>query len=119
VAKAAGISQAYVYRLFPNKEALFTAVVEHCFVRVRAALEGGAANADSSAPEAVLASMGYEDARGHIVVEGPTVGREGWQRSWNWWVGAADRGAEPSSGSRSRRWTVDLAAPCPRGGTGR
>jgi carotenoid cleavage dioxygenase len=52
----------------------------------------------------------YEDALGRIVVEGPTVGREGWQRSWNWWVGAPDRGAEPNSGSRSRRWTVDLAA---------
>lgn len=52
----------------------------------------------------------YEDAAGHIVVEGPTVGREGWQRSWNWWVGAPDRGAEPVSGSRSRRWTIDLAA---------
>ncbi len=51
----------------------------------------------------------YEDASGRIVVEGPTVGREGWQRSWNWWVGAEDRGAEPNSGSRSRRWTVDLA----------
>ncbi|MEV6552454.1 TetR/AcrR family transcriptional regulator [Streptomyces sp. NPDC051597] len=63
VAKAAGISQAYVYRLFPNKEVLFTAVVEHCFVRVRAALEGGAANAESSAPEAVLASMGDAYAR--------------------------------------------------------
>ncbi|MFI8324777.1 carotenoid oxygenase family protein [Streptomyces sp. NPDC085529] len=52
----------------------------------------------------------YEDASGRIVVEGPTVGREGWQRSWNWWVGAEDRGAEPNSGSRSRRWTVDLTA---------
>ncbi|AUY52761.1 carotenoid oxygenase family protein [Streptomyces sp. CB01881] len=52
----------------------------------------------------------YEDAAGRIVVEGPAVGREGWQRSWNWWVGAPDRGAEPTSGSLSRRWTVDLAA---------
>ena len=52
----------------------------------------------------------YEDARGRIVIEGPTVGRDGWQRSWNWWVGAPDRGAEPNSGSRNRRWTVDLAA---------
>ncbi|MFC9910786.1 TetR/AcrR family transcriptional regulator [Streptomyces sp. NPDC127197] len=63
VAKAAGISQAYVYRLFPNKEALFTAVVEHCFTQVRAALEGGAAEARSSAPEAVLESMGDAYAR--------------------------------------------------------
>jgi carotenoid cleavage dioxygenase-like enzyme len=52
----------------------------------------------------------YEDAYGRIVVEGPCVGRTGWQRSWNWWVGAPDRGAEPNSGSRQRRWTVDLAA---------
>ncbi|MFE2728691.1 carotenoid oxygenase family protein [Kitasatospora sp. NPDC059327] len=51
----------------------------------------------------------YEDARGRVVVEGPAVGREGWQRSWNWWVGAPERGAEPNSGSRARRWTVDPA----------
>ncbi|MFD8009747.1 TetR/AcrR family transcriptional regulator [Streptomyces sp. NPDC058955] len=63
VAKAAGISQAYVYRLFPNKEALFAAVVEHCFVRVRAALEQGAAEAEGSSPEAVLGSMGDAYAR--------------------------------------------------------
>ncbi|MGW0191756.1 carotenoid oxygenase family protein [Streptomyces sp. NPDC003362] len=30
----------------------------------------------------------YEDALGRIVVEGPAVGRDGWQRSWNWWAGA-------------------------------
>ncbi|MEU5090749.1 TetR/AcrR family transcriptional regulator [Streptomyces sp. NPDC021356] len=58
VAKAAGISQAYVYRLFPTKEALFTAVVERCFVRVRAALEEGAAQAAGSSPDAVLSAMG-------------------------------------------------------------
>ncbi|WP_328724463.1 MFS transporter [Streptomyces sp. NBC_00259] len=52
----------------------------------------------------------YEDAQGRIVIEGPAVGRDGWQRSWNWWVGAPDRGAEPNSGSRTRRWTVDLTA---------
>ncbi|MEU9881084.1 TetR/AcrR family transcriptional regulator [Streptomyces phaeochromogenes] len=63
VAKAAGISQAYVYRLFPNKESLFAAVVEHCFVRVRESLEGGAAEAKGSSPEAVLSSMGDAYAR--------------------------------------------------------
>ncbi|MFJ7778651.1 carotenoid oxygenase family protein [Streptomyces yangpuensis] len=52
----------------------------------------------------------YEDRYGRVVVEGPTVGRDGWRRSWNWWVGAEDRGTEPNSGSRSTRWTVDLAA---------
>ncbi|MFC8278229.1 TetR/AcrR family transcriptional regulator [Streptomyces sp. NPDC057271] len=58
VAKAAGISQAYVYRLFPNKELLFTAVVEHCFVRVRSSLEQAAADARGSSAEVVLAAMG-------------------------------------------------------------
>ncbi len=65
VAKAAGISQAYVYRLFPNKESLFAAVVEHCFVRVRAALEDGAAQAQGSSPEVVLTAMG--DAYAHLI----------------------------------------------------
>ncbi|GGZ03653.1 TetR/AcrR family transcriptional regulator [Streptomyces poonensis] len=63
VAKAAGISQAYVYRLFPNKEALFAAVVAHCFTRVRSAMERGAAAATSSEPQVVLDSMGDAYAR--------------------------------------------------------
>lgn len=58
VAKAAGISQAYVYRLFPSKELLFTAVVEHCFVLVRASLERAAAEAKGSSAEVVLEAMG-------------------------------------------------------------
>ncbi|MBP2586898.1 AcrR family transcriptional regulator [Streptomyces sp. PvR006] len=63
VAKAAGISQAYVYRLFPNKESLFVAVVEHSFVQVRASLERAAAEARGSAPEVVLSAMGDSYAR--------------------------------------------------------
>ncbi|MET7976036.1 TetR/AcrR family transcriptional regulator [Streptomyces mirabilis] len=63
VAKAAGISQAYVYRLFPNKELLFTAVVEHCFVLVRASLERAAAEAKGSSAEVVLEAMGDAYAR--------------------------------------------------------
>ncbi|WP_228122566.1 TetR/AcrR family transcriptional regulator [Saccharothrix syringae] len=63
VAKSAGISQAYVYRLFPDKEALFVAVVEHCFARIRESLADGVAAARSSAPEAVLDAMGEAYAR--------------------------------------------------------
>jgi AcrR family transcriptional regulator len=37
VAKAAGISQPYLFRLFPTKKALFMALVEHGFGRVRQA----------------------------------------------------------------------------------
>ncbi|RSS68895.1 carotenoid oxygenase family protein, partial [Streptomyces sp. WAC06614] len=75
--------------------------------------EGGAAQVrwfDVAPGYAMHLANAYEDAFGRIVVEGPAVGREGWQRSWNWWVGAPDRGAEPNSGSRATRWTVDLAA---------
>ncbi|WP_433271734.1 TetR/AcrR family transcriptional regulator [Actinosynnema sp. CS-041913] len=63
VAKAAGISQAYVYRLFPDKEALFLAVVERCFTRIRESLGDGVAKAEGSSPEAVLAVMGDVYAR--------------------------------------------------------
>jgi AcrR family transcriptional regulator len=37
VARAAGISQPYLFRLFPTKKALFIALVEHGFARVREA----------------------------------------------------------------------------------
>ena len=67
VAKQAGISQAYVYRLFPNKETLFVAVVEHCFARVRGCLEQAVAEADGAAAPAVLAAMG--DAYAKLVVD--------------------------------------------------
>ena len=67
VAKQAGISQAYVYRLFPNKEALFVAVVERCFVRVRTCLEQAAAEAAGADAPAVLAAMG--DAYAKLIVD--------------------------------------------------
>lgn len=63
VAQKAGISQAYVYRLFPDKEALFVAVVEYCFARIRDSLTDGAATAKGSSPEAVLDAMGDGYAR--------------------------------------------------------
>ncbi|QHC23735.1 carotenoid oxygenase family protein [Streptomyces sp. GS7] len=52
----------------------------------------------------------YEDAQGRIVLEGPTVDREGFHLSWNWWVGAPGRGTEPNALSCTRRWTIDLVA---------
>lgn len=67
VAKSAGISQAYVYRLFPNKEALFVTVVEHTFDRVRTALSHGAASAHGSDPEKVLYSMA--DAYAELITD--------------------------------------------------
>lgn len=52
----------------------------------------------------------YEDGRGRIVLEGPTVDREGFRLSWNWWIGAPGRGAEPNARSCTRRWGIDPAA---------
>ncbi|MGW4379707.1 carotenoid oxygenase family protein [Kitasatospora sp. NPDC004531] len=51
----------------------------------------------------------YEDVLGRIVLEGPTVDREGFRLSWNWWVGAPGRGSEPNACSYNRRWTIDPA----------
>ena len=35
IAQRAGISQPYLFRLFPTKKALFLALVERCFQRVQ------------------------------------------------------------------------------------
>ncbi|WP_406289471.1 carotenoid oxygenase family protein [Embleya sp. NBC_00896] len=82
-----------------------------CRIGVMPMGPGGAANIrwfDVEAGFGMHFANAYEDALGRIIIEGATVDRTGWQRSWNWWVGAPGRGAEPNSGSRSRRWTIDL-----------
>jgi len=67
VAKQAGISQPYIYRLFPDKEALFVAVVEYCFARIREAFAEGAAAAKGSSAAAVLDAIG--DAYAHLIAD--------------------------------------------------
>ncbi|HEV2060037.1 MAG TPA: helix-turn-helix domain-containing protein [Solirubrobacteraceae bacterium] len=57
IAKAAGISQAYLFRLFPTKAELFMALVERCNARVLRTLVD-AAEAARAAGEPVLAAMG-------------------------------------------------------------
>ena len=71
VAKRAGISQAYVYRLFPDKESLFVAVVEHCFVQVRGCLERAVAEAPGGSAEVVLKAMG--DAYAALIADNDLV----------------------------------------------
>jgi len=60
VARQAGISQPYLFRLFPTKKALFIALVERCFQRVSEAFS--AAAADRVGEEAL-------DAMGHAYEE--------------------------------------------------
>jgi AcrR family transcriptional regulator len=60
IARRAGISQPYLFRLFPTKKALFLALVQRCFQRVSDAFT--AAAADLTGADA-LAAMGsaYEE----------------------------------------------------------
>jgi AcrR family transcriptional regulator len=70
VAQEARISQAYVYRLFPDKETLYLTVLEHAFDRIRTTLSEAADDVaagpisddsdeeiGSSSPERVLSAM--------------------------------------------------------------
>lgn len=57
VAAEAGISEAYVFRLFEGKQALFIATVRSCFERIQEALRVGAAEVNSSDPDELLAAM--------------------------------------------------------------
>ena len=60
VARRAGISQPYLFRLFPTKKALFLALVERCFRRVEDAFT--AAAGDLTGDEA-MAAMADEYTR--------------------------------------------------------
>ncbi|MQY10219.1 hypothetical protein SRB5_03260 [Streptomyces sp. RB5] len=57
VAKAAGISQGYLYRLFKDKETLFAALVDHCSDLLRASAAAAVASVRSTDPEVVLAAL--------------------------------------------------------------
>ncbi|WP_421761853.1 TetR/AcrR family transcriptional regulator [Devosia sp.] len=58
VAEHAGISPAYVFKLYPSKELLFVTALEACFEQVLASLERGAAESRGQTPEAILYDMG-------------------------------------------------------------
>lgn len=58
VAGRAKISPAYVFKLFPKKEALFVAALEACYDQILQALAAGADGAPEQTPGAVLDAMG-------------------------------------------------------------
>ncbi|WP_194923904.1 TetR/AcrR family transcriptional regulator [Catenulispora pinisilvae] len=58
VAEAAGISPAYVFRLFDGKLGLFLAALEHCHERILTTVGAVADAMPGEDPEAVLAAMG-------------------------------------------------------------
>jgi AcrR family transcriptional regulator len=57
VAEAAGVSPAYVFRLFPGKLGLFVATIDDCYHQVTTALVAGGEAAGPSSPDAVLGAM--------------------------------------------------------------
>jgi AcrR family transcriptional regulator len=56
IAKAAGISQPYLFRLFPTKKALFLATIQRCGERIA---ETFAAAAEGHEGEGALEAMGH------------------------------------------------------------
>ena len=58
VAKHAGISPAYVFKLFPSKERLFVAALNRCFEFIHSALADGAEASADQTPEGLLFAMG-------------------------------------------------------------
>ncbi|MFE3560704.1 TetR/AcrR family transcriptional regulator [Streptomyces sp. NPDC059193] len=57
VAKAAGISQGYLYRLFKDKQTLFAALVDHCSDLLRHVAANAAASLSTTDPAAILDAL--------------------------------------------------------------
>ncbi|RZU65222.1 TetR family transcriptional regulator [Microterricola gilva] len=58
IAEHAKISTAYVFKLFPSKEALFVVALERCFELIVHTLNAGAEAALDQSPDGVLDAMG-------------------------------------------------------------
>ena len=58
IAKAAGISQAYLFRLFPTKSELFIALAQRCNERIYRAFADAASTANAAGEE-ILPAMGH------------------------------------------------------------
>jgi AcrR family transcriptional regulator len=67
IAKRAGISQAYVFRLFANKQELFLAVLDRCFDRIERRFRDAVAEVPADDPAARLEAMG--NAYGELLVD--------------------------------------------------
>ena len=58
VAADAKISTAYVFKLFPSKEKLFVAALDHCFDLIEGAIADGASASTDQSPKGQLDAMG-------------------------------------------------------------
>ena len=69
IADEAGISQAYLFRLFPTKQDLFAACVDDCIERTITAFERGAASCAPGEPALAGIGRGYKQ----LLAEEPEV----------------------------------------------
>lgn len=58
VAAHAGISTAYVFKLFPSKVSLFVAALDACYDRIVTALQESVSQAEHEDPQVILDAMG-------------------------------------------------------------
>ena len=70
IAERAGISQPYIFRLWPNKKDLFLATVDACFDRFEAVLKKTAEGRSDAEIGAQLWAVGH-DPSGHPHLTGP------------------------------------------------
>ncbi|MGO3327202.1 TetR/AcrR family transcriptional regulator [Gordonia sp. (in: high G+C Gram-positive bacteria)] len=67
VAREAGISTAYVFKLFPGKEQLFVAAVDACFDQIEATLASADTPPRPASPTAILDELG--DAYADLIAD--------------------------------------------------
>ncbi len=71
IAERAGISQPYIFRLWPTKKALFLAVVNACFDRTEAVVQGAIAGDGDTALKAGLRAAGHDPEKAPHLFTGP------------------------------------------------
>jgi AcrR family transcriptional regulator len=98
IAKAAGISQAYLFRLFPTKSELYVAAVDRCYQRLGDAMRA-AAEDEGADGETPLERMGHAYA---ALLQDPTTLRATLQAF------AAAAGDDPAIRAAVRRGYGDL-----------
>lgn len=67
VASRAGISQAYVFKLYPTKEVLFVAALERCYDTILKTMSDAADRAADRSPDGILEEMG--EAYAHLIAD--------------------------------------------------
>src|ERR1700737_3149943 len=67
IARRIGISQPYIFRLFPSKKELFLAAVEQCFDRVEAAFRNAAGESATGLETSGHAAASPVEARLHAM----------------------------------------------------